>query len=542
MGLISKAISRTASIAIIAIVIIAILGVAIYYISQQGPTPTPTQTAPSPTTQISTPSPTATTTPTTTPTTSPTSSPTTIPSPTTSTTSPSPTPTTTTITISGVTLRVTPEFADFVERAKRGEVSVTIYFGHSLAPEERPTFEEVINMFMQQFPGVNVKIIAYGGMGDMQSAVVAAGALPPDQREALIGNAPDVFTWAHDWIGWMADAGYIVALEDIIGYEAIVDLQRQDIFVPAALSAVRYGGKTYGLPYAGEAIALFINTQLVSNIPKTFNELRSLMEQFYNPSAKTYGISGQIAGIYHLNPWATAFNGYWYDESSKRLGVNSSEVKEAMKFFISNVLRYMDVTDLGHDYQRRLFGEGKAPIYISGPCDVSYAKSTLGINNFTVIPFPEIDGRSPKPWSGFRNMYISVMAMAGGSERKYAAALLVLYLTLNDDVLLKLVKGNGYVPVKLSVADYINTHMDEDPIFKVVYGFFEQVMSSVPMPKDKNMQVVWGVDQYIQSILQVYTTTLSNTGSIDEAVKAALGVVDQYLDEAYAAVAPKIQS
>jgi len=534
MGLTSKAISRTTSIVIVAIVIIAALGAAVYYyyISQQGPT----QTTPSPTTQISSPTFTAITTPTTTPTTSPTIS------PTTSITSPSPTPTVTTITISGITLRVTPEFANFVERARRGEVSVTIYFGHSLAPEERPALEEVINMFMQQFPGIKVKIIAYGGMGDMQSAIAAAGALPPDQREALVGNVPDVFTWAHDWIGWMADAGYIVPLEDIIGYEAIEDLQRQDIFVPAALSAVRYGGKTYGLPYAGEALALFVNTQLVPNPPKTFDELKRIMEQFYNPSTKTYGIAGQIAGMYHLAPWVTAFNGYWYDETSKRLGVNSSEVKEAMKFFISNVLRYMDVTDLGHDYQRRLFGEGKAPIYISGPWDVSYAISTLGIDSFTVVPFPEIDGRMPKPWSGFRNLYISAMATAGGSERKYAAALLVLYLALDDDALLKLVKGNGYVPVKLSVADYISTHMDEDPIFKIVYGFFEQIMSSTPMPKDKNMQAVWGADQYIQSILQVYTSTLSNTGSVDEAVKAALGVVDQYLDEAYNAIAPKIQS
>lgn len=31
------------------------------------------------------------------------------------------------------------------------------------------------------------------------------------------------------------------------------------------------------------------------------------MEQFYNPSRGTYGISGELIGIYHLNAWTTAF-------------------------------------------------------------------------------------------------------------------------------------------------------------------------------------------------------------------------------------------
>jgi len=265
------------------------------------------------------------------------------------------------------------------------------------------------------------------------------------------------------------------------------------------------------------------------------------MQQFYNPGQGKYGISGETSGMYHLNAWVTAFGGFWYDDASKQLGINSAETKQGVKFFISHVLRYMDVTDLGHDYQRRLFGEGKTPFYISGPWDVSYAKSTLGIDSFTVIPFPTINGKAPKPWSGFRNMYISVMAMAGAPERKYAAALLVLYVSLNDNAIMKLVKENGYVPVKLSVADYISSHMSEDPMFKIVYGFFTQVLSSVPMPKDKNMQAVWGADQYIQSVLQTYTSTLSSTGSVDQAVQAAVNAVDQALDNAYNAIAPKIK-
>lgn len=503
-------------IALVIAVLVVVAVAAVYFIFSRPPavTPTPTtSTSPSPTT-TPTPTPISTT------------SPTTIPAETSE------------IEIEGVKIKVPKEFAEFVEKVKRGEISLTIYFGHALAPEERPAFEKIIKTFKNEFPGIEVKVIAYGGMGELQSAVSAAGALPREQREALIGNAPDVFTWAHDWIGWMADSGYLLALEDYIGYDAIDDISEH--ILPSAMAAVTYGGKTYGLPYAGEALALFVNTKLVSKLPETFDGLKQVMQQFYNPAEGKYGIAGQIGGMYHINSWVTAFGGYWYDEITKSLGINSSATKQGFKFFIENVLRYMDVTDLGHDYQRRLFGEGKSPLYVSGPWDVSFAINSLGIDNFAVIPFPKIDGRTPKPWSGFRNLYISVMAEAGGRERAYASVLFVLYISLNDNSILTLVKENGYVPLKLSVAQYINTHLGEHQVFKIVIGFYKQLEASTPMPKDRNMQKVWGADTYIQAILQEYSKALSEGASADAAVSRALGVVDTNLDQAQAEISKQI--
>ncbi|MEM1779335.1 MAG: extracellular solute-binding protein [Ignisphaera sp.] len=516
------------AITLIVIVLVIVAGVAVYFTfsrpSVSPPTPTPSLTPT--TTPTDTPSPTITPTPSLTPTTTPTDT-------------PSPTPIEISeVEISGVRIRVPNDFAEFVKKVKQKDISITIYFGHALAPEERPAFEKVINMFKSEFPGVEVRVLAYGDAGGLQSAISAAGALPREAREALIGNAPDVFTWAHDWIGWMADSGYLLALEDYIGYDAIEDISEH--ILPSAMAAVTYGGKTYGLPYAGEALALFINTKLVAKIPETFDELKQVMQQFCSPDEGRYGIAGQIGSMYHINAWVTAFGGYWYDEITKSLGINSSATKQGVKFFIENVLRYMDVTDLGHDYQRRLFGEGKAPIYVSGPWDVSFAINSLGIENFAVAPFPKIDGRTPKPWSGFRNLYLSVMAEAGGKDRIYASVLFVLYVSLNDNSILTLVKENGYVPVKLSVAHYINTHLEEHQIFKIVMGFYRQLEASTPMPKDRNMQKVWGADIYIQAILHEYSKALSEGASPDAAVSRALDVVDSNLDQAQAEISKQI--
>jgi len=291
-----------------------------------------------------------------------------------------------------------------------------------------------------------------------------------------------------------ADKGYIIALEDYIGLAAIEDISEH--LLPSAMAAVTYLGKTYGLPYAGEALALFVNTRMVTP-PRSFAALKQIMEQYYNPAAGTYGISGMVTGIYHINAWVTAHGGFFYDEIRKELGFLKPETAEGIKFFIANILRYMDITDLGHDYQRRLFGEGKAPLYISGPWDVRYAIETLGIDNLTVVPLPSIDEKVPKPFSGFRNPYISVMATAGEVERTYASILFVLFLALDDNAIMTLVDKLGYVPVKLSMAETVQAKVNEKPLYRIIMGFYEHLARSIPMPKDKNMEVVWGADTYL---------------------------------------------
>ncbi|MEM4489918.1 MAG: extracellular solute-binding protein [Desulfurococcaceae archaeon] len=512
-----NAITKTTSIILVVAIVLVVVGIAIWMLSTPSPAPSPT-----PVTEHTT-----TTTPITTPTTP---TPTVSPTPT--------TPVTPVVTIGSVQIRVPEDFREFVEKARRGEVKVTIYFGNALAPEERPGFYKAIDLFKQEFPGIEVRVIEYGGPGDMQSAVVAAASLPKDQRETLVGNAPDVFTWAHDWVGWMADSGYLVALEDYLGYEAIEDISDQ--IIPSALAAVTYKAKTYGLPYAGESLALFVNLNLVQTLPSTFQDLQKVMEQFYKPAEGKYGISGQVAGMYHINAWVTAFGGFFYNDVTKELGLTKPETISGVKFFVQNVLRYMDVSDLGHDYQRRLFGEGKAPIYISGPWDVRYAIQTIGIDKITVIPFPTIDGRVPKPWSGFRNLYITVMAEAGGKERTYASILFVLYLALNDNCVMTFVNELGYVPVKYSVAEYVHTHLEENKIYKIVYGFYEQLQRSTPMPKDKNMQIVWGADTHLQTIWQEYANALAQGKTVNEAVQAALDKVEVALENAYNDIAPRL--
>ncbi|WP_440059967.1 extracellular solute-binding protein [Thermogladius sp. 4427co] len=504
-----NALTKTQAIIIIIAILIIVAGAVLYYYTYTPPTTTtpPPTTTTTATTTTTTTTPVATTTPTTT------------------------TPTVPVITIGNSTIRVSSDLYDFVQACKSGSIpkgSVEIIFGHALASSEIPAFQQAINSFMQEYPCIKVTVKAYADMNTLKSSVIAAVAVGQP------GAGPDVFTWAHDWIGSFAEAGRIVALDKYLPPESIQDIR--SLLLPVAASAVTYKLKMYGVPYAGEAIALIINKKMVSTPPKTFDEMKAIMQQFYNPSQEKYGLAYQI-DPYHIYPWITAFGGYWYDQLTDTIGVNSTQTKEGVIFFIKNILPYLYYQDLGAPTQPNLFFNGQAPMIITGPWNLAGINQSIGLDNIIVEAIPPIiiNGTEhiPRPFSGFRNMYITTLAELGGKNRILASILFVLYMGLNDDVLKTLMIQNGYVPVKLSVLQYLEANKDKYPI---IYGFAQSVMNSTPMPNSPKMDVVWNVGTYLNAIINAYTQAMSQGKPQSEAIQAAIAQVGPQLDQAYASI------
>uniref|UniRef100_A0A7C4HA28 Extracellular solute-binding protein n=1 Tax=Staphylothermus marinus TaxID=2280 RepID=A0A7C4HA28_STAMA len=438
------------------------------------------------------------------------------------------------IVIGNVSLKVSREFKEFVDKVKAGEISVKIYFGHALAEHERSAFVKVLNMFNQEFPGIVVEELPYASMDLLKSQISAIATLLPEQREGHIGKVPDVFTWAHDWIGSFADKGWIIPLEKVLDEEAINEIRT--MLLPIAFESVRYKLKTYGLPYAGEAIALIINKKLVDTVPTTFSEMKSIMEEFYDPVNERYGLSLQF-DPYHIYPFITAFGGYYYDPGKEniyeRFGVNSTRTKQGVEFFIRNVLRYMDYSSLSGERQLSLFTANRTPMIITGPWNLPAINGSIGLENVVIVPIPSIDDKIPRPFSGFRNLYLTIMAETGGINRLYATVLFVLYISLNDNVLKILVDENNYIPVKISVIDYVIENKDK---YSIVYGFYQQILRSIPMPNDPLMDMAWGVGTYLNAIIGEFTNAIAAGKSLDEAIEQAVAVINEKLDEGYARI------
>ncbi len=504
-----RALSKTLLISVIVIIIIVGVVAAFYLITSKPAAPTPT------TTPLATTSPTPITTPITMTTTTPTittpitTSPATTPRPTVT------TPTLYTVKIGVSEIRVPKDFYDFIMKAKRGEISVTINFWTAMYPFEADVIKQVVDAFMKEYPGVKVN---YQNVQNLKETV-KAGIIAGD-----VENTAHVFTWAHDWTGEFAEPGYIIALDQYLPPETLSDLQSQ--FAPVAFSAVQLGLHVYGLPWAAEAIALICNKAMVSSIPVTFSDLENnVFKKFTNPSKGTYGLSYQI-DPYHIYPFITAFGGYYYDETTDTSAFNSTGTYKGIEFLLQHVFPYLYTSDLGGETQLKLFTDGKTPCIITGPWNGPRIKEVYG-NNVVIGPIPDIDGKTPKPYVGIKTLWITSL-VKNDPNRLYGSLLFAMWFSLNDDSLKLLVDKFGYIPVKNSIIDYVSANKEK---YVYVYGFLESVLRGVPMPKVPKMSCVWDpVGTAINAIITEYN---------EKGLQATLKDLTNILDSAAATLATK---
>lgn len=412
-------------------------------------------------------------------------------------------------------VRVPADLYDFAEKARRGEIRVSINFWTSMMPLEVEIVKEVVSRFMEEFPGIEVKYT--GNVANMKE-VVKAGVLAED-----IENTAHVFTWAHDWTGEMAEGGYIVPLDKYLPPDTIADLQGEILSI--ALTASEYRLYLYGLPWAAESIAMVCNRKIVPDPPKTWETLDRVMSEFYNPGTDRYGLAYQI-DPYHVYPFITAFGGFYYDEERDAVGVNSSGTARGLEFLLRNVFKYMYTADLGHEAQLKIFLEERAPCIITGPWNIPIIKQSQ--MDVYVTPIPVIDGNVPKPFSGIKLLWITSVTERD-RERLYASILFSLWFALNDDTIKLLVDKASFVPVKNSLVTYVMERVGEYPI---VAGFSEAIANSIPMPKSPKMAIVWGpVTDALNAIITKYN---------QEGVDGAVEMIPSALQEAQERILAKL--
>ena len=479
-----EALSRTLVYVIVAVIVI--LGIAAYALlfTQKPSPPQPTTT---PITATTTPQQVAKTTITTT-----------TPITTTTLTTTTPTMTTATLTtpskvlvsvqIGNATIRVPKEFYDFIVAAKEGKISVTINYWTSMYPFEADIMKRVVDSFMKSYPGVKVN---YQNVQNMKETI-KAGIVAGD-----VENTAHVFTWAHDWTGEFADAGYIIALDKYLPAETLSDIQSQ--LLPLAFSAGQLGIHVYGLPWSAEAIALICDANKVPKIPSTFSQLEDIMKSYTNPSKGTYGIAYQI-DPYHIYPFVTAFGGYYYDENKDTSAFNSTGTLEGIKFLLTHVFPYMYTADVGGETQLKIFLDGKAPCIVTGPWSVSRIKEVY--KNVVVGPIPDIDNKVPRPFVGVKELWITSL-VENDKNRLYASLLFTIWFVLNDDTLKIFVDEAGFIPVKNSLISYVEANKER---YVYVYGFLGSVVRGVLMPKVPKMGCVWDpVGTAISAIVTMYS-------------------------------------
>ncbi len=221
------------------------------------------------------------------------------------------------------------------------------------------------------------------------------------QQAAAAGKGPDIWIWAHDRIGEWIAGGLIVPVTPSKAIAADID--------PLAMKAFTIGGKTWGYPYAIEAVSLVYNKALVKTPPKTFEEVMALDKQLAGQGKKA--ILWDYTNTYFTWPLIAANGGYAFKQrgdgtyDGTDTGVNNEGALKGVEL-LNELLRenYMPEGS-GYAEMEGAMAQGKVAMMINGPW--SWDNLRKAKIDFGVAKIPAVAGKKAAPFVGVKGVMIN---------------------------------------------------------------------------------------------------------------------------------------
>jgi arabinogalactan oligomer / maltooligosaccharide transport system substrate-binding protein len=316
--------------------------------------------------------------------------------------------------------------------------------------------------------------------GDQNEVNVAVQEVPGDEiRDRLVtagpaGEGPDLIVGAHDWLGELVANG-VISPVDLTGV--------QDQMEEVAVEAFTFDAQTYGLPYATENIGLYRNTELVPDVPATWEELEEIAQQLEADGEVREGIvwPTEPPDPYHNYPIVTAYGGYVFgtaDDGSldtSDIGIDSEGAIQAGDKLAEMVSSGLLSADIGYQLMVDLFSGGDAAFAITGP----WALGDMEGPEFEVTPIPDIDGNTPRPFVGVQGFMVSAFA-----ENELLAQTFLLDFMATEDAQVQLYEAASRPPALTSALEQVADDPD-------IQGFADAGAEGEPMPAIPEMASVF---------------------------------------------------
>jgi arabinogalactan oligomer/maltooligosaccharide transport system substrate-binding protein len=300
--------------------------------------------------------------------------------------------------------------------------------------------------------------------GDIRSKVV---------QGSQTGDVPDMFIGAHDWLGELVTNGVVTPVD--LGAKA-------SSFSEVSVTAATYDGKTYGVPYAVENVALLTNPALSPECPASLDEMVEQGKQLLADDKASLPLALQIGeqgDAYHWHPLYTADGGYIFgaggtDPTDVGVGKEGSiKAAETLQMMADEGLIKASVTG---DIAIESFNGGDSAWFITGPWNVPGALEA--IPDLMICPVPNGSSTS--------QAFIGVQTMFVPTKAKNA---LIAQTFLNDYVMTTEFMDAMYAadprpPAWTESAEKVATN----PIVK---GFLEYGAQGIPQPSIPEMGNVW---------------------------------------------------
>ena len=249
-------------------------------------------------------------------------------------------------------------------------------------------------------------------------------------------------------------------------------------FSDAAIQACYADGKRYAAPLSVETTALFYNTDMVSEVPASWEEL-------VENAAQDGGVQFDATSIYYDLGFVRACGGYIfkyengaYDVSD--IGLGNEGAVEAYEFIDSLCNDYQLLSaDVTADIARSNFQNGQCAYYIGGPWDID--GFTSAGTPFSIVEMPTFHGQPFVTPVGTQISFVS-----SKSDSQEQAWDFIMYLI--DKGAMELYEVGDRIPVKLS--DQADETIQGNEYSK---AFIAQINNGEPMPTVSEMGQLWTI-------------------------------------------------
>jgi multiple sugar transport system substrate-binding protein len=268
-------------------------------------------------------------------------------------------------------------FAGIVHTAQADTVRVTVaHYSDATAPY----FEKMAREFEKANPGTTIKIedVNWDTLQQKLQTDISGGA---NADLAIIGTR------------WLLDFVKDDVAEPLDGY---MDPAFKDRFIGPFLAPGQIGGKTYGLPIAGSARALYYNKDLLAkagfpNGPRTWDDVVAASKKLKAMGVAGFGLQGKeietdVYWYYAL--WTNG--GDVVGKDGHAVFASPAGVKAATlyKTMIDEGLTQPGVTGYSREDVQNLFKQGRVAMVISAPFLAKQIKKETPNLKYGIDPVP----------------------------------------------------------------------------------------------------------------------------------------------------------
>ena len=396
-------------------------------------------------------------------------------------------PSTTTAVSTSISTAVSTSISTAVSTvtATSTQAPVTITVWETYAPattvnSEFGAFNKSLTAFEAAYPWITVNVETQP-FGSIVSAFTTA---------SIANKPPDVVRLANDQIGGMVVAGFLTPINNF-GNSTFFGQ-----YLPNAMKDFQYGaaGEYWGLAENVNGLALYYNKALVPTPPTTTTQMITDAQAITKTSATgtittagiVCGCSGGFGGGYWWWPFLTGFGGSVFNSTNpKQPLLNSSAAVASVEFLNSLVTQYKVMPPtLGYGTADTMFISGHAGMMINGPWDyANYATSNKTLS-FGVAPLPTVSstGLPLSPFLGAQGWSIA----AGQSAAVTQASWDFITFITNYNSQTNLVTLAGDLPSNAALAS--SSTVTGNP---ALAGFIAQAATSIPAVNSPEMSVVY---------------------------------------------------